>query len=281
MTCRPLPNGLTRVQADLLPDEASLVMEAIEHVRSAACAVPALGHRLPERADALLSTARAILEPAGLAALARPTTPVELIIELGPQILGDGWTARLADGAVLATETLRRLACDAGVVIVATDAAGNALDVGRRTRVWPSALRRALFRRDRGCRFPGCTRQRWLDAHHTDPWLEGGKTSLATGLMCCRPHHVLLHEGGWTLRRDGDDFIFIDPDGREHRSVPPPITLPRDPTAALTERADSAGLAIDARTNSPQWNGDPIDYEACVTSVLPRPAKPNPAKPHA
>jgi len=31
------------------------------------------------------------------------------------------------------------------------------LDVGRRTRTIPPALRRALQARDRGCRFPGCT----------------------------------------------------------------------------------------------------------------------------
>ena len=115
---------------------------------------------------------------------------------------------------MLSTETLRRLACDAAVVVVATDAEGNALDVGRRTRVWPSAIRRALQRRDRHCRFPGCTHERWLDAHHLEPWMEGGATSLDLGLMLCRRCHIAVHEGGWRVARIGDDLVFTDPKGR-------------------------------------------------------------------
>jgi hypothetical protein len=67
----------------------------------------------------------------------------------------------------------------------------------------------------------------------------------------------------------GDELIFIDPRGREYRSVPPPPELPPDPLAALTEASRSAGLAIDAKTNAPKWDGDPIDCPACIDSVLP------------
>ena len=36
------------------------------------------------------------------------------------------------------------------------------------------AIRRALRHRDRCCRFPGCTRSRWLDGHHVVHWADGG-----------------------------------------------------------------------------------------------------------
>ncbi|MEZ4422740.1 MAG: DUF222 domain-containing protein, partial [Gemmatimonadota bacterium] len=67
--------------------------------------------------------------------------------------------AELADGTRLTPATAQRLACDAGLVRLATDARGNVLDVGRRTRTIPPALRRALEIRDGGCRFPGCGRR--------------------------------------------------------------------------------------------------------------------------
>src|SRR5688572_7357831 len=56
----------------------------------------------------------------------------------------------------LAATTARQLACDAALVTVLEDTAGNVLNVGRKTRTIPPAIRRALTLRDQGCRFPGC-----------------------------------------------------------------------------------------------------------------------------
>jgi hypothetical protein len=62
----------------------------------------------------------------------------------------------LSNGIRLPAETCRRLACDASRVVMVHNEEGRVLDVGRRTRTIPSAIRRALEHRDRGCRFPGC-----------------------------------------------------------------------------------------------------------------------------
>jgi hypothetical protein len=62
----------------------------------------------------------------------------------------------LHDGPNLAPQTVRRLSCDAGIVRIVEDAQGQALDVGRKTRTIPPALKRALSSRDKGCRFAGC-----------------------------------------------------------------------------------------------------------------------------
>ena len=77
------------------------------------------------------------------------------------------------------TAAARRVACDAGLVVLHHTAASEVLDVGRRTRTIPTALRRALEGRDRNQRqFPGCS-SRHRDAHHVGHWAEGGPTQLA------------------------------------------------------------------------------------------------------
>ena len=66
---------------------------------------------------------------------------------------------------------------------------------GRKTRTIPPAIRRALNSRDGGCRFPGCTHQRYVDAHHIEHWADGGETKLSNLVTLCRLHHRLVHEG--------------------------------------------------------------------------------------
>ena len=84
-----------------------------------------------------------------------------------------------AGGLHVGKEAARRVACDADLVEVRHAAGGEVLDVGRRTRTIPTALRRALQSRDRGqCQFPGCD-SRHCDAHHVVHWADGGETQLS------------------------------------------------------------------------------------------------------
>jgi hypothetical protein len=97
-------------------------------------------------------------------------------------------------GQVLPVETVRQLACDASVTRIVFGADSEILDVGRKTRVIPSALRRAVIARDRHCQHPGCRRDAtWCDVHHLVHWADGGETSLANLLLLCRYHHTLRH----------------------------------------------------------------------------------------
>ena len=93
------------------------------------------------------------------------------------------WSGTLEDGTRVSAETLRRVACDCGLVAVSHD--GQSLNIGRRARSIPPAIRRALMLRDHGCAFPGCTHTRFLHAHHLQHWLHGGATSLDNLLMLC------------------------------------------------------------------------------------------------
>jgi hypothetical protein len=78
--------------------------------------------------------------------------------------------AALADPAEPGQSVLEDgVACEATRVKLRHAANGQMLDVGRRTRTIPPALRRALEARDRGCRFPGCGVRR-AQGHHIHHW---------------------------------------------------------------------------------------------------------------
>jgi hypothetical protein len=59
----------------------------------------------------------------------------------------------IEQGPSLPAETVRRLACDASLLRVLETEHGEPLDVGRKTRTIPPAIRRALHTRDGGCRW--------------------------------------------------------------------------------------------------------------------------------
>jgi uncharacterized protein DUF222/HNH endonuclease len=117
--------------------------------------------------------------------------------------------------ADLPIETVKRLCCDGSLITVLEDERGRPLDVGRKQRTVSTALRRALWSRDRGCSFPGCRHTRYVDVHHIHPWADGGATSLDNLTLLCTHHHTLLHQGGFTIHRDSNgEIYFRRPDGR-------------------------------------------------------------------
>jgi hypothetical protein len=157
----------------------------------------------------------------------RPRVIVTTSLDSLQSRLESAW-GLLDSGAAIGPETARRLACDAAVVPVVLGSAGEVLDVGRSTRTFPVAVRRAAWLRDRGrCAFPRCTRPP-ADLHHIVHWAHGGASSLDNAAWLCAFHHWLTHEGRWQLRRDADGrYVWTSPDGGEH-SLPPP----RHPQAA-------------------------------------------------
>jgi hypothetical protein len=99
------------------------------------------------------------------------------------------------------------------------------VELGRSSRLFSPSQRRLLALRDGGCRFPGCHRPpSFTDAHHVHSWLDGGATDVANGLLLCRFHHRLVHEGGWTITvtAAGTDagVLFRGPRGQQMESVP-------------------------------------------------------------
>ena len=108
-------------------------------------------------------------------------------------------TATLADGPAIASDTLRRLVCDARIQLAITDPDHGPVGVGRTARTVPPWLNRLVRARDRGCRFPGCHRTRFTHAHHLVHWADGGPTDLDNLVTLCSYHHRLVHEHGWQV----------------------------------------------------------------------------------
>jgi len=168
---------------------------------------------------------------------------------------GELGQSELEDGTRVSAETSRRLACDASVVRIGHASDRSVLDVGRKTRTIPPAVRRALEARDRGCRFPGCG-LRFTDAHHIRHWADGGETKLGNLLLLCSHHHRLLHEEGWTVEWWGKDrqAAFIDPRGQTHVGRPRRAPeIPKDPVAALITDTRSRGANPGFYTAGASW----------------------------
>jgi hypothetical protein len=170
----------------------------------------------------------------------------------------------LEDGQHVAAETSRRLACDAAKVVMTHGADGSILDVGRRTRTVPPALRRALTHRDGGCRFPGCG-LKLCDAHHVEHWADGGATKLENMIQLCRPHHRAVHEEGFTVELGaGGEARFRRPDGRVIEEAPALPRLSGDAATALRRRLAHRSIQVHGTDCLPSWEGGPVEYNHAV-----------------
>jgi hypothetical protein len=183
----------------------------------------------------------------------------QVMVHVEPAVLAGGeGECHLDDGPALAMETARRIGCDTAIVQV-TEHAGGVLDVGRRTRTIPAALRRALHVRDGGCRFPGCTSRRYTDGHHIQHWADGGPTNLTNLISLCRHHHRFVHEGRWTIQTDDTTgFRFVNPHGHELAARPPECR--GDPRAVRHPR-------IDADTIRSNWGGEHLDLSIVIEGL--------------
>jgi hypothetical protein len=212
-------HGCVSIQGVLDPEGGELVVRTL----GALTPPPIPGDtRSPgaRRADALVQVCRL----AGAATPEAGGVKPHVLVSIDWQTLRDGLTAtmgtsgaRLGSGTPIHPSTARRLACDATLIPAVLGSAGEPLDIGRATRLVPAGMRRALVLRDGGCRFPGCDRPpQWTDAHHVQPWAQGGATRLPNLLLLCRHHHVSVHEGGWRIEHEPttNTVIAYRPNGR-------------------------------------------------------------------
>ncbi len=161
-------------------------------------------------------------------------------------------------------ELAQRLACDSIVWRTILDpATGLPLDVGRKHRIVPPWIRRALHARDRTCRWPGCeTPADWTDAHHEIPWYAGGSTTVDQLISLCRYHHGLVHEGRWRLRHDHatGEVHVTRPDGTPYEFGPSqPWTTPsrRGRQTGTPRVSGPRGRSDPPQTGPPRASGPP------------------------
>jgi len=209
---RDSEHGTVTLSVELPAEAGDLVCQALDR------AVETDGQQGPEfeeeswstqQADALVAMAKSYLSGcSGEGASA--TDGYQVVVHV------DGTALQGGEGrSDLPLESVRRLTCDGSVVPMADGIDGEPMNVGRKQRTVPAALRRALWARDKGCSFPGCTHTRYVDAHHVRHWADGGETSLGNTMLLCSAHHRLVHEGGYRIRTDDRGrWYFKRPDGR-------------------------------------------------------------------
>jgi hypothetical protein len=218
------------------------------------------------RADALISIAQGYLRGD------RPErSPVEITLtipasSLRPETADPGEAGEMGESFV-SGEVARRLSCDAGVVEVVEGEHGVPLSVGRKRRTIGGALKRALYKRDSACTFPGCTHRVFLEGHHIKHWADGGETSLQNTALLCSTHHRYVHEYGYEIE--------LGPDHRPRFRNPHGLLVTANPPRpVMTDlgwpriRAANELLAIDADTIACGWDGKPVDYGTIVGHLV-------------
>ncbi len=164
----------------------------------------------------------------------------------------------------LPLESVRRLCCDGSIVPLVENDSGEPLNVGRKVRTVTTAIRRALWARDKGCGFPGCSHTRFVDAHHIRHWADGGETSVENMVLLCSNHHKLVHEGGYSVSRDqSGELFFRRPDGK---AVPHCGYRLDDQIAgdAAFDSIDSDPAVMDYLKNSQEFIGGTVSSEPMI-----------------
>jgi hypothetical protein len=109
----------------------------------------------------------------------------------------------LEAGPRIGREALEAILCDSITEITAKGEDGTPIRYGRRSRIIPPALRRAILHRDANtCTGDGCPSHHRLQIHHIIPWSQGGPTdpdNLIT--LCWFHHHIVVHEQGFQIHR--------------------------------------------------------------------------------
>ncbi|HEY6471885.1 MAG TPA: DUF222 domain-containing protein [Acidimicrobiales bacterium] len=146
--------------------------------------------------------------------------PLETLLNETSELSGE-----LERDGLISAETVRRLACDATLIVAVDDDLGHTMYEGRQQRYATETQRREIMRRDRHCRFPGCTNAVFVNAHHIRWWTpHGGSTDLPNLALLCEHHHHLMHSKRWSVSGNAnDELTFIGPTGRVMTSRPSPL----------------------------------------------------------
>ena len=282
------PDGSITLQVHLPAEKGALVLKAIELAMEEEKAVQerlrerAAGEEYADpdvsgefedehlpfdhrRADALTNMAESYLANGPAASSSADRYQVVLHVSAETLTNNEGDISHLEDGPRVSAETARRICCDAGISVLSKDEDGTILNIGRKSRIIPPAMRRALKARDENCRFPGCTHQYYIDGHHIKHWADGGETSLDNLVLLCRHHHRLVHEGGFTCTKNSQAKVeFRNPQGiliaRAGRM--PVLPLNFDLGERMRNRYED--LFIDANTCVSKYDDARIDWDLAV-----------------
>jgi hypothetical protein len=199
-----LGDGTTRI-AIYVPDSVATRLHTyLEAFTSPRHQGAGEGDRIPvdrKRGQAFCALLEAI-DPKKLPAHGGDATTVIVTISLD-ELRKELGTAKLGPADKLSAGEVRRLACTAQIIPAVLGGKSEVLDLGRSSRLFKPAQRKAMIIRDRECRAEGCTiPAAWCEAHHWGrPWAEGGRTDLKDGVLLCSWHHHRAHDNTFAASR--------------------------------------------------------------------------------
>ena len=211
-------SGMTHLRGEWDPVRGEAIRRALDAEIAARIAAGAKATTPRQRAQVAADALHALI--CGQRISRAESSAVMVLIDLDALVEGaaaspDGTrrTAETSGGHPLPVETIRRIACEAGIIPIVLNGDGQPLDVGRERRLATRAQRVALRAQyptcgmDEGCNVPfdDC------EIHHVDIWKEGGRTDLDRMVPGCDTHHHLIHEGGWTLTRNSEGAWHLTP----------------------------------------------------------------------
>ena len=262
--------GTFSLSAELPADEGALVERALGSARDELVADHTPGDEPVTWADALVHLSERYLSGAG----APPAERYQVLLH----VRGDrpGRDASLHLGPALPSALRRYRSCDSTIRLLLEDATGP-VALGRRCRTVPTAQRRVIEARDRGCRVPGCATQRWLHVHHLVHWEDGGPTDPENLVCLCTKHHRAHHCGELTIEGDPTtaDGLVVTHTRSGRVLIPlagpsPPREPPADAARALgVAEADwdhPSGERLDRRWLQFAWGTD-YSAESCPSSA--------------
>jgi hypothetical protein len=106
------------------------------------------------------------------------------------------------EGADISVGEVRRLACASGLLPAVLGSDSQVLDLGRLSRFFSSAQRKAHAITHPTCEAAGCTvPAAWSESHHKrEAWAAGGTTDLADLAFLCPWHHHRAHDPTYRTR---------------------------------------------------------------------------------
>jgi len=164
-------------------------------------------------------------------------------------------------GRPVATAAAHRITCDA-LISPIEFVNGIPVSVGRSQHIVPDRTRRLVEHRDRGCRVPGCTSDRYVAVHHIIHWTNNGPTDTYNLICLCPKHHRLHHQGRLGIEGNADledAMTFTDKYGKlltESGTRPWPPGAPPPPIQGTYEHP--IGERLDFRWL--HFNNDPQEH---------------------
>jgi hypothetical protein len=211
--------GGVRIDAFLTSAQGARVLASLEREAAAVFAEARAAGRAHEpheryRADALVRLACAVSP--GAPDLGRSGPGTHVVLRVDAEALRRGRTegdevCEICGVGSVPVATARALLGDALFNVVVTQGADVRCVTGT-GRTIPTALRVALFERDRTCVVPGCSVAHHLEIDH---WRTGyalhGPTSLANLARLCGPHHSMKTNTGWRLAGGPGQWQWLPP----------------------------------------------------------------------